>query len=191
MTLSRTKPPSGWLRDSPGGSWLLQSGDKASGHGGAARMQTNSGSKVQAVPGADGSTDSSGSLCHSHCPVTLTINRGALQGQSHGPAPSCPAPLHAPEDIPENRPCVAPGATLGWTQQWPWGLSPHAIQHPSTSLCRGRVGAGHRPPGLPYLHAGIRHLQLLECQLSVSSVSLSQSPTQFYSTVQQQQQRPE
>lgn len=117
VTLSPTKPPSGWLGASPGRSWLLQSSDKASGHGGAARMQTNSSSKVQAVPGADGSTDSSGSLCHNHCPVTLTINKGALQGQPHGPAPSCPAPLRAPEDIPENRLCVAPGATLGWRQQ--------------------------------------------------------------------------
>lgn len=99
MTLSPAKPPPGWLGDSPGRSWLLQSGDKASGQGGAAGMQTNSSSKVQAVPGADGSTDSSGSLCHNRCPVTLTINRGALQGQPCGPVPSCPAPLGAREDI--------------------------------------------------------------------------------------------
>lgn len=117
MTLSPAKPPPGWLGDSPGGNWLLQSGDKASGQGGAAGMQTNSSSKVQAVPGADGSADSSGSPCHNRCPVTLTINRGALQGQPHGPALSYPAPLGAPDDIPENGPCVAPGATQGWTQQ--------------------------------------------------------------------------
>lgn len=142
VTLSLTKPPPGWLGDSPGGSWLLWSSDKASGQGGAAGMQTNSSSKVQAVPGADGSADSSGSPCHKRYPVTLTINRGALQGQPHGPAPSYPAPLGAPDDIPENRHCVAPGAAQGWTQQWAWGLSlpGQRFQHPSTSLVVGATG---------------------------------------------------
>lgn len=121
--------------------WLLQSSDKASGHGGAARMQTNSSSKVQAVPRADGSTDSSGSLCHKHCPVTLTINTGALQGRPHGSAPSCPALLGAPEDIPENGPCMAPGASLGWTQRWPWGLSPTRFSIPPPA-CGGGWAQG-------------------------------------------------
>lgn len=113
VTLSLAKPSSEWLGDSPGRSWLLQSSDKASGQGGAARMQTNSSSKVQAVPGADGSTDSSGSLCHNRCPVTLTINRGALQGQPHGPVPSRPAPLGACEDILKTDPV--------WHLEPPWG----------------------------------------------------------------------
>lgn len=176
VTLSPAKLPLGCPGDSPGGSWLLQSRDKANGQGGAARMQTNSSSKVQAVPGADGSTDSSGSLCHNCCPATLTINRGALQGQPHGPVRSCPTPLGACEDIPENGPCVAPGATPGWTQQWPWGLLAHEIQHPSTGLCGGKGWAQGLAASL-FPQAGI---QLLGCQLSIGSTSLSQSPAQFF-----------
>lgn len=61
-TIGDTVTHKATIRDILGRSWLLQSSDKASGRGGAARMQTNSSCKVQAVPGADGSTDSSGSL---------------------------------------------------------------------------------------------------------------------------------
>lgn len=169
VTLSPAKPPSGWLEDSLGGSWLLQSGDKANGQGGAARMQTNSSSKVQAVPGDDGSTDSSGSLCHKHCPVTLTINRGVLQGQPHGPAASCPSPFGASEDIPENGSCVAAG-----------DCHPMRFSTPPPAFAEG-TGTGCLT--LPYPQAGIGHLQLLRYQLSFSSASLSQSPAQFYSIV--------
>lgn len=60
---------------------------------------------------------------------------------------------------------MAPGATLGWTQQWPWGLLPHKIQRPSTSLCWG--GSGHRD-WLPHSSTppGWDQAQLLGCQLT-------------------------
>ena len=87
VTLSPAKPPSGWPGDSLGGSWVLRGSGGAGGWDGAARMQTNSGSKVRPVPGPMAALIARVSPCHHHCPVTLTINRGALQG---------PWPLHPP-----------------------------------------------------------------------------------------------
>lgn len=138
-------------------------------------MQTNSSSKVQAVPGADGSADSSGSPCHNRCPVTLTINRGALRGQPHGPAPSCPAPLGAPEDISRNRPWSHSGQ---WWPQGPWGLSPHEIP---ACLPQSWLGAGHkdwlphssRPPGWDRAHTGLGMLDKPSAQPLCPSPQLS------------------
>lgn len=52
----------------------------------------------------------------------------------------------------------------------------------SAPLHQPLLGIGTGCLSLPHPQAGIGHLQLLECQLRVSSVSLSQSPAQFYST---------
>lgn len=56
-----------------------------------------------------------------------------------------------------------------------WGLFPHKIQHPSTSLWHmDWLPHSSTPPGRD-------QAQLLGCQLSISSASLSQFPAQFYS----------
>lgn len=81
----------GWLGDSLGGSWVSQGSCRTSGRGTEAGMQTNS--KVQPVPGVMAVLIAWRSLHHGCCPVPLTINKGALQGQPHGPCTLLPSTL--------------------------------------------------------------------------------------------------
>lgn len=65
-------------------------------------------------------------------PATLTINRGALQGQPHSSCTLLPGTLVCSLVTPEKQPHQPPGATLGWTQQWLWALPP-TLQDPDPS----------------------------------------------------------